>query len=189
MTHPPRVYPRRRRLGAFAPFLGAVVEILVFVMVANVIGFGYALLLLLGTSVLGLWLMRRAGFRAWRSMRATMAEAAGAARQSPRDATGVVHEESRPEDRIADAGVTLLAGTVLVLPGFVTDAAALVLLVPWVRKKVGRRLAAAALRTFPASRTTTGDGTVIEGEVVNEYGDYRPNRYSELRDPGEPDGG
>jgi UPF0716 protein FxsA len=126
---------RRLRLSAFAPFIGGVVEIAVFVVVANWIGFGLAILLALSTSVIGLWLMRRAGFTAWRSLRSAAAEAASTANPEIHH-PGVV-EGPTPQEKIADAGVTLLAGTVLVFPGFVTDAAALLLLIPPVRKSVG----------------------------------------------------
>ncbi|NDL56072.1 FxsA family protein [Phytoactinopolyspora mesophila] len=175
---------RRLRLSAFAPFIGGVVEIAVFVMVANWIGFGWAILLALSTSVIGLWLMRRAGFTAWRSLRAAAAEAAMTANPELRN-PGMVTEPT-PQEKIADAGVTLLAGTVLVFPGFVTDAAALLLLLPPVRKNVGRRLAAAALRTFPTppmpGQRPRGRSDVIEGEVVNDQ--FRDN-YS--TDPEERD--
>lgn len=178
---------RRRGLGAFGPFLVGVVEVVVFVVVGNLIGFGYAILLALATSVLGLWLMRRAGFRAWRSLRNAAADAARVAEPQPRDATGVSRDAS-PEEKIADAGVTLLAGTVLVIPGFVSDAAALLLMLPPVRRKVGRRLAAAALRTFPARSPRRsgpyGDPDVVKGEVVE------PDSISDSRktDPTERDG-
>ncbi|WP_166350452.1 FxsA family protein [Phytoactinopolyspora limicola] len=158
---------RRRTVGAFAPFLGGVLEIVVFVAIGQAIGFGLAIILALATSVIGLWLMRRAGFNAWRSLRAAAADAARVADANTRNPLAP-QDGPTPQERIADAGVTLLAGTVLVFPGFITDAAALLLLVPPVRRKVGRRLAAAALRTLPTptGRGPASGGDVVEGEVV-----------------------
>ncbi|NEE01390.1 FxsA family protein [Phytoactinopolyspora halotolerans] len=174
MSHDQVNTHRRRTVSAFGPFLAGVVEIVAFVIVGNAIGFGYAILLALATSVLGLWLMRRAGFRAWRSLRAAAFEAAQSTDEPQvEDQTGITGQRRSPEEGIADAGVTLLAGTMLMLPGFVTDSAALALLLPPVRRSVGRRLAAAALRTFPA-RGTPGRrggqrrGDVIEGEVLGD---------------------
>lgn len=176
-----QVSRRRRGLSAFGPFIGGVVEIAVFVVVGNGIGFGYAILLALATSVLGLWLMRRAGFRAWRSLRA--AAGAGPVEQL-RDHVGAANEPSA-EAQIADAGVTLLAGTVLVLPGFVTDAMALLLLIPPVRARVGRRLAAAALRNFPSRQPRGRSTRVVEGEVVG----HKDIRGPEFLDAEEQDRG
>ncbi|NED94251.1 FxsA family protein [Phytoactinopolyspora alkaliphila] len=175
-----QVYRRRRRLSAFAPFLAAVVEIVVFVLVAQWIGLGWAILLMIGSSLAGLWLMRRAGFRAWRSLRAAASDVGLGGDGHAQDQTGITTGQAR-EERIADAGVTLLAGTVLLLPGFVSDAIALLLMTPPVRKKAGRRLAAAALRTFPVagprrSGYRSAGPDVIEGEVVGDAETNDPPR-------------
>lgn len=156
-----------RGLRGFGPFVVGVLELVALVVVSGWIGFGWALLLLLSTSVLGLALLRFEGFRAWASLRQAVAE--GKLDGDTDEATA----------KMADTGVRMLAGVVLTLPGFVTDVFALALLVPPIRKSVGRRLSAAALRTFPGSSMPTNAGgkqpapdepTVIEGEVVGSDG-------------------
>ncbi|WP_129669615.1 FxsA family protein [Phytoactinopolyspora endophytica] len=189
MSHEQLNPHRRRTLSAFGPFLAAVAEIVAFVAVGNWIGFGYAILLALATSVFGLWIMRRAGFRAWRSLREAAVRAAQTTDESQvQDQTGI-HVQRSPEEEIAGAGVTLLAGTMLLLPGFVTDATALLLLLPPIRKSVGRRLAAAALRTFPY-RGTPGQpgvrhrGDVVEGEVLGDSTGQPPRSDAQQQDEG-----
>ncbi|WP_051426077.1 FxsA family protein [Jiangella gansuensis] len=167
----------------FLPFAFGIVEIVALVMVAGWIGLGWALLLLLGTSVLGFALLRIEGLRAWTSLRAAAAEGRF-------DGDEAAAEQST---RMADAGVRVLSGVLLVVPGFVTDLVGLVLLIPPIRHSMGRRLSAAAFRTFPGRRPGGGPaafggsgtygygqpgqpgtgrsdgvqhGVVIEGEVV-----------------------
>ncbi|PSL02184.1 UPF0716 protein FxsA [Haloactinopolyspora alba] len=158
-----------RGLRGFGPFLAAVAEIVVFVLVSGWIGFGWTLLLLLSTSVVGFALLRFEGFRAWTSLRQAAAEAA----------TDGADEGAGSTARMADTGVRVLAGVLLTLPGFVTDLFAVVLLIPPVRRSTGRRLSAAAFRTFPAGGARPGAAgrgqrgpqqgpVVIEGEVVDD---------------------
>jgi UPF0716 protein FxsA len=147
-----------RALARFAPFLIGVAEIVLFVLMVQWIGFGYTILLALTTTMLGIWLLRREGLRAWASFRAASA--------------GAAPEGTGPA--AANAGVKLLSGFLLVLPGFLTDLAGLLFLIPPMRGRVGRRLAAATVRTFPrGAGTRNGPGrradrgpVVIEGEIV-----------------------
>lgn len=147
-----------RALTRFGPFLIGVAEIVLFVLMVQWIGLGYTILLALATTVLGIWLLRREGFRAWANFRAASAGA-------PPEGAG---------RDVANAGVNLLSGALLVLPGFLTDLAGLLFLIPPVRGRVGRRLAAATVRTFPrGTGTRNGPGrradrgpVVIEGEIV-----------------------
>ena len=155
----------KRGLRGFGPFAVAVIELVALVMVSRWIGFGWALVLLLSTSVIGLALLRFEGFRAWASLREAVAQERFG--ESEDGLTGA-------SERIADTGVRMLAGVMLTLPGFVTDICALILLMPPIRQSVGRRLSAAAFRTFPAERRGAGGpsqgpqhGPVIEGEVVD----------------------
>ncbi|WP_116948744.1 FxsA family protein [Jiangella endophytica] len=153
------------------------VELIALVMVADWVGFGWALLLLLGTSVLGVALLRIEGLRAWQELRAAAADG-----RFPQDEPESVEASSA---RMADTGARILSGVLLTFPGFVTDFIGLVLLIPPIRRGVGRRLAASAFRTFPGRRGAgmgglggrpgpggadgpgVQHGVVIEGEVVD----------------------
>lgn len=175
-----------RSMRSFLPFLVAVLELAALVFVSGQIGFGWALLLLLSTSVIGVALLRFEGFRAWASLREAVADGT-----LGDDADGETGEAGagRATTKIADTGVRMLAGVLLILPGFVTDVFALLLLIPPVRRSAGRRMAAAAFRTFPGrgaglgGRSGTGLGggpqatrhepVVIEGEVVDPEGESR----------------
>jgi UPF0716 protein FxsA len=144
--------------------LYAAVEIAAVVAVASWLGIGWTLLLLLGLSLLGALLLRREGTRAWRSFRAGVAE-------------------GRPPGREALDGVLVLLGAVLiVLPGFVTDVLALLCLLPFSRRLLGRVLVGWALTRGRATvlRVSStrgrgpidndgpvppGAGRVIEGEI------------------------
>ena len=140
-----------------------VVEVAVVAVVSSWIGFGWTLLLLLGTTLLGGWLVRREGARAWRSFSGAVAE-------------------GRPPGRAALDGVLILIGGLLVLlPGFVSDVLGLLCLLPPTRRLLGRALVGWALTRGRATvvrvRATRGPAgapppsppsrpdRVIEGEI------------------------
>jgi UPF0716 protein FxsA len=107
-----------RRGLAFLPIgllLLAVAEIAVFVAVVHAIGAGWALLLLAATSLLGLVLLRREGIRGWRRFR-TAAEAG-----------------QPPGEQVSNSLVGLLGALLLAVPGLITAAAGLLLVLPPVR--------------------------------------------------------
>jgi UPF0716 protein FxsA len=130
------------------------VEIVALVALASWIGVGWTLLVLLVGTVLGLWLARREGLRAVHAM----AEAARDRR--------VAHVE------LTDGLLVAVGGLLLVLPGLVTDVAALLLLLPPTRSLVRRRMVRAAERRSPVLRTARirADGTVVDGTVVDGPG-------------------
>ena len=93
-----------------------VAEIAIFVQVGSRIGVGLTLLLVAASAVVGIWLVRRQGFAA-----ATRVQAMLTRGESP--ALGMLE------------GLALLAaGVLLVLPGFLTDILAFVLLIPPIRR-------------------------------------------------------
>jgi UPF0716 protein FxsA len=93
----------------------AVAEIAAFVAVVHAIGAGWALLIIIATSVLGLALLRREGIRGWRRFRAAA-------------------ESGRPPGpQVSNSLVGLLGALLLALPGFITAAAGLLLVLPPVR--------------------------------------------------------
>lgn len=163
-----------RGLRRFGPFLVGVLEIVTLVLVARWIGLGWALLLLFLTSIVGFALLRIEGFRAWAALRRTAAEARMEGQAVDDTLAGA---DPDPSTKIADTGVRILSGVLMTLPGFVTDLFALLLLIPPVRRSMGRRLSAAAFRTFPGRMPGPGGGqggpgtqhrpVVIKGEVVD----------------------
>lgn len=108
-----------RRVLRLAPpvlLVAAVVEIAVFVLLGQAIGYGWALLLVLAASLAGLFLLRREGMRAWRGFRA----AAQAGRP--------------PGEQVTEGLVGLAAGVLLAMPGLLSGAVGLLLVVPPVRR-------------------------------------------------------
>ena len=163
--------PADLRVRRFWPLAVGLLELVVFVYVTRWIGFGWALLLMLATSLVGIAVLRIEGFRAWAALRQSAAQGS----------------LDGGTNRVADTGVRILAGLLLTIPGFVTDVVALVLLIPPVRKSIGRRLSAAAFRTFPGGRPPGPPGStgsqggvqhhvVIEGEVVEQSSADRRDR-------------
>src|SRR5215472_6155151 len=128
-----------RRLAVLIALLIVVsaIEITVVIAVGHAIGWGLTLLLLLATSVIGAYLLRREGGRAWQSFRA--------------DASS-----GRPPGNAATDGVLILAGGVFMLvPGFVSDVVGLFLLLPPTRHLVrGFVQRAVANRVSPAAATS-----------------------------------
>jgi UPF0716 protein FxsA len=141
------------------------VEITLFVLVAHWLGVGLTILLVLATSLLGAWLLRAAGIRAWRGLRD-----AGMAGRAP-----------GPE--VTRGLLGLLSGVLLVVPGFLTDLIGVALLVPPVRRVAGRGVQHVAERRISSGTAGTvfgprrvrvryggppTQGEPIEGEIVDQ---------------------
>ncbi|MET9227759.1 FxsA family protein [Lentzea sp. NPDC003310] len=131
--------------------LGMFAEIAVLVAVGNAIGGLWVIALLLLSTLAGLSLVRRQG-----------AQTMAAFRES-------VFRRQEPHQEMADGVLIAAAGALIMVPGFLSDVAALFLLFPLTRRLVSRRIArkseAAALK-FEHERRF-GAGQVVEGEVVD----------------------
>jgi UPF0716 protein FxsA len=147
----------RARWLLIAFLLMPVVEIAVIIQVGQLIGAAWTIALLLAVSVLGAWLVKREGRRAWLELRTAI-------------------DSGQPPGReLTDAALILIGGTLLLTPGFVTDAFGIVLILPMTRPLVRR-----FVQAWLAKRATTyviggagsrGTGrrpTVVPGEVVDE---------------------
>jgi UPF0716 protein FxsA len=125
------------------------IEFYGFVVAGDLIGLWPTLALIAASMVTGIVILRRRGFATLELAQKSLAK-----RESP--LPPLLH------------GLTIaVAGALLVIPGFVTDIAALLLLTPAVRGALGRMLWAALMRsgsvTVWASRGERGT-EVIEGE-------------------------
>lgn len=165
-------------------------ELWVILQLGGLIGLIPTLLIMVGSSVLGAWLTKREGARAWRALNKALA-------------TGQM-----PQGELADAALVLSGGLMLFFPGFITDIVGLICLIPFTRpaarwllgKVVGAKLrnyqppnplgglgaAGPFLRpgdddARPEGRaygdqpkSGYGDqGVVIEGEVIDDDPDHR----------------
>ena len=92
-----------------------IVELAVLVMVAGEIGVLNALGLLVLFSFVGAWVCKREGMAVFRRMQQTLAEG------------------NMPHKEVIDGFLILLGGALLLVPGFVTDAFGVLLLLPPVR--------------------------------------------------------
>jgi len=142
-------------------------EIFLIVQVGQVIGGWQTVGLLLAISVLGTWLVKREGRRAFHALRDALT-------------TGRL-----PDRELLDAALVLVGGTLLLTPGFVTDVLGFLVVIPFTRPParalvaglVRRRVLASMTRMAGQSgppgprRGTTSD--VVEGEVIDRR-DERP---------------
>ena len=150
------------RLALFVLFIGVpLLEIYVLIQVGQVIGPWWTILLLVLDSILGTWLIKREGSRAWRALRQALE-------------TGRM-----PGKELADGALILIGGTLMLSPGFVTDVFGILLILPLTRPAarrvlsavIGRRLLAGTVlgnARHPGSGTSRRGGPVVRGEVIDE---------------------
>lgn len=117
---------RPTKVAAAIVMLVAILEIIVIIAVGRAIGAWPTFLLLVATSLLGGWLIRREGAKAFRALQVAARSGAMPARE------------------IADGMLVLVGGLLLTGPGFVTDVVGLVLVLPFTRP-VARNLLASAI--------------------------------------------
>jgi UPF0716 protein FxsA len=160
-------------LFAFLFLVAPVVELAVIVQVAGTIGVLNTIGLLIGVSIVGGWLAKNAGLVTLRRIQAAL------------------DRGEIPSREVADGALILLAGALMIAPGFVSDAVALLLLIPPTRAVV-RGLMLRSLARRGRARVTAwrprGPGTPASGvddvwDVDSWEDPPRPTRRGELRDP------
>ncbi|MFD5553374.1 FxsA family membrane protein [Streptomyces sp. NPDC127068] len=158
-----------RRIIPLAFVAWFVLEIWLLTLVADAAGGFTVLLLLVAGAVLGGVVIKAAGRRAFKNLSAAVQQAQdGALPQSPRPGEG--------------SGLVMLAGLFLIVPGMISDAVGLLLLLPPVRGLIGRRTERALERrmaaagggdgflgdAFQQARMRRPDGKVVPGEVIRD---------------------
>jgi UPF0716 protein FxsA len=124
----------------------AIVELTVLVAVGHAIGVLATIGLLILASLLGAALLRREGARAWGAL------------------IEALRSRNLPHRELLDGMLIAAAGALIILPGFVSDAVGLLLLLPPIRALVRRRILSSAARRVVGR---FAPGAVIEGEVLD----------------------
>ena len=137
-----------------------IAEIAVFIVVGGWIGVLPTVLLVLFAGVAGIGVIRMQGFSTLVRLQQSL------------------DQGGDPVGPVADGALKVIAGVLLLMPGFLTDVAALLLLTPAVRRWLMRRGAARvtvrattyARRPHPADRSATRPPETIDAnyEVVDE---------------------
>ncbi|WP_326751647.1 FxsA family protein [Streptomyces hirsutus] len=171
--------PRRSRLRTFLPFGVAawlVLEIWLLTVVAGASNGLMVLLVLLAGLALGSVVIKRAGRRAFKSLTETLQQ----------QQNGVLTE---PRPNSEGNGLMMLGGLLLIIPGLISDAVGLLLLVPPVQKAVSRyaertlehKLREAARGSlgdaFQQARIHRPDGKVVQGEVIRDEPGAAPDGF------------
>jgi UPF0716 protein FxsA len=137
------------------------VEIFVLVQVGQVIGAWWTILLLIAASALGAWLIKREGSRSWAALREALQ-------------TGRM-----PARELADAGLILIGGTLMLTPGFVSDVVGILLILP-VTRPIARRL----LTRMVAARLVGPVAGPSGGQFGGPFGSSGPQGPRDARRPG-----
>jgi len=118
-------------IGLFVAF--PILEIYVIIQVGSEIGVLPTVLLLVVESLIGGWLVKREGKRAWVALRTTLSSG------------------RMPGKELTDAALVLVGGTLLLTPGFVTDVFGFFFVLPFTRP-LARRVVTAVIARQAARR-------------------------------------
>lgn len=132
-------------------YLWILAEIVVFILVGSWIGIGWTLLAIVVTTLLGFALLRNEGLRTMQKMNETMRQGS-----------------SLPKFMAINSSMVMISGMLLILPGFITDALGVLLLIPGVRSVIIKRFQKAGMNIQARARSSQSaqqkEDQTIEGE-------------------------
>jgi UPF0716 protein FxsA len=140
-----------------------ILEIYLIIQVGQAIGPLPTVALLIVDSLVGAWLLRHQGRRAWMAFNETLA--AG----------------RMPHREILSGALVIFGGALLLAPGFLTDIAGLMLLIPPTRRVIARGITWMLLRHGPLRW-----GTVVAQQSGRRRRPPPPRPYAEPVDPDQP---
>lgn len=134
------------------------VEISALILVGSLIGPWWTIALLVVDSIVGGWLIKREGGRAWTALSSALSSGRMPARE------------------LADGALILVGGTLMLTPGFVTDVFGILMILPVTRpvarrlltQVVSRRLLIAGVPHDTQRPGPGSGGPVVRGEMVDD---------------------
>ena len=142
------------------------IEIALFIQVGGFIGLWPTLGIVIVTAIIGSWLVRSQGAREMQNLRSSFSDM--------RD----------PTEPLANGAMILFSGTLLLTPGFFTDAMGFALLLPPVRAAVYKyarsRVNVQSFQMGPApTRAQRPDDKVIDGEFEEVKPSDSPSKWTQ----------
>ncbi|OIQ76331.1 phage T7 F exclusion suppressor FxsA [mine drainage metagenome] len=142
----------------FALFVALpLIEIALFVSIGGWLGLGLTLAFVLASAILGMSVIRKQGALTMMDLRRSLSE---------------MRDPARPA---AESALVLLAGGLLIVPGFLTSAVGLLLLIPPLRHGLinwaSRRMAASGVIVTRQTRQTYSETRFRNGETID--GDFQ----------------
>lgn len=131
-----------------------IIEIALFIQVGGAIGTPWTLAIVLITAIVGTMLLRTQGFQTMANLQASIGKG------------------ENPVTHIAHGALILVAGVVLLTPGFFTDAVGLALLIPPIRAFVIK---------YASSRIQSGGFVHMQGGQQDTQ--HNPNHDEQNQDP------
>ena len=125
------------------------IEIAILIEIGKIVGAAYTILLVIGTAALGAALLRQQGISTLAKVQTNM------------------DQGSLPATELIEGLMLLIAGALLLTPGFFTDIFGFLVLIPGLRKHVAQTLLASFIQTRINIRQTR-EGNIIEGEHWEE---------------------
>ena len=133
------------RLFFVAIIIISFLELYVLIAVGSVLGAFPTILLIIASAALGSFLLKQQGLATWQRLQATLSR------------------NETPAYELMEGFLILLGGALLLTPGFITDAAGLMCLLPTLRQKI---ITIAMQHYFTVSPRQ--DENVLEGEFRKE---------------------
>ncbi len=122
------------------------IEIAILIEIGRVFGAGYTIALVIGTAALGAALFRQQGLSTLAKVQMSM------------------HEGNLPATELIEGLMLLIAGALLLTPGFFTDVFGFLVLIPPLRNKIAQTLLINFLQSHIVNVRQTDSGRVIEAE-------------------------
>ena len=127
-----------------------ILEIYLLIQIGGTIGFLPTLVLLFGAAGLGTWLLQTQGWSTWMRLQQSLARG------------------ELPADELVNGAVIVAGGALLLLPGFLSDVAGLLCLIPFTRRLIAAWLVKSRLGLQPGQPQGSSEPKVIEGEFKRE---------------------
>jgi UPF0716 protein FxsA len=125
-----------------------ILEIYLLIQIGGMVGFLPTLFLLFGAATLGTYLLQTQGWSTWMRLQRSLALG------------------ELPADELVNGAVIVAGGALLLLPGFLSDVAGLLCLIPFTRRLIAAWIVKNRLGLQAGS--ASGEPKVIEGEFKRE---------------------